>query len=158
MRRWFGRSMVAAAGLCALAACAGHSPPPATVPPGTRAPVTGTTPRKLPRWKVPAHLSSEPYPIQAKREGLTGRTLVEFHLDRDGRPTGIKTVAAEADPLLVSAALQVVRGMNFDVTGPEFDAANPAPFVASVIFCMVPCRNPPRPYPGTESIEVTGSL
>ena len=131
----------------------GVAPAPNVVP----APSSDTPARKLPHFKISNSIAF--YPARAKRLSLTGRVLVEFQIDKSGTPTGLRVIQAEADPSLQSAALDLVRHAQFDLSDPTYDAADPASYRVSVSFCLVTC-GALTPFPGyeKESVVVTGTI
>jgi TonB family protein len=150
--------LAAATGACALAAACATPP---TAPGLGSVPVPATPPDDLPVRKLPhSKLAStvDWYPAQAKRANLEGRILVEFNIDPSGRAHVLKLAAAQADPMLQAAAVELVRHVAFDISDPNLDAANPAPFRMSVTYCMFPCKDALVPYAGYENVTVTGYL
>jgi TonB family protein len=146
-------------GVClisALVSCAAPALPPSQVvaPPADS---VGQIPRKLPPAKGHIDLSGgDPYPEQAKRQSLTGRVLVEFQVNPSGKATSVRVLAADAAPVLRSGAVDFIKRMTFDVSGPGFDPADPTPFRTSVLFCLLSCGGLVA-YPGTEPMTLTGS-
>ncbi len=49
------------------------------------------------------------YPPDAAREGVEGTVLLEAVIDKEGKPTGLKTVNSMIDPRLIDAAMEAVK-------------------------------------------------
>jgi TonB family protein len=94
------------------------------------------------------------YPAEAKRQGLTGRVLIEFQIDSNGSVTSEKILAADASSVIQAGALRLVQATKFDVSQPGIDLATP--FRVSVLFCLPHCGNIVL-FPGTEAVTVSGS-
>jgi TonB family protein len=111
--------------------------------------------RKLPR---PANIDPRsPYPDQARRQGLTGRVLVEFQIDRHGKAFSGKILGADAAEILQEAALVAIERFTFNVSKPGFDPADPNPFLVTVKFCLSSCGDIVD-FPGAEEeIVITSS-
>src|SRR4029077_4002971 len=137
-----------------LVSCATSEPTsPRLAPP---ADISAQTPRKLPKSHFDLS-AGDPYPEQAKRQGLTGRVLVEFQIDRHGKAVSERVLGADAAPVLQHGALAVVRRSTFDVSGPGFDPADPTPFRVTVRFCLPNCGELVS-FPGTEDITISGAV
>ena len=141
-------------GLCLLvASCATDAPPPQlSVTPLTLPPVA----RRLPHFKV--DFNHDAYPVDAHRRDSTGRVLIAFRIGADGRATDLWLSRSEAEPVLQSAALSLVRDIRFDTADPAYDPQNATPFGISVRFCIVNCYAL-VPFQGYEAndVAVTGS-
>jgi TonB family protein len=142
------RAVLRCCWLPALAACATsqsvlHEPP---------ADITAQAPKKLP----PSHTSSHSdlYPAEAKRQGLTGRVLVQFQIDSNGSVTSERVLAADASSVLQAGALRLLQATKFDVSQSGIDLATP--FRVSVLYCLPHCGNIVS-FPGTEAVTVSGS-
>jgi len=61
------------------------------------------------------------YPEDAKEEGVEGRVLLKFIVEKDGTVTA-PTVVSEADPRLDAAALRAVQEISFKPGHHEGDA------------------------------------
>jgi TonB family protein len=140
--------------LWALVSCAtpeptaSHLTPPADISP--------RMPRKLPKSQFDFSAGAT-YPEQALRQGLAGRVLVEFQIDRHGKAISARVLEADAAPVLQNGALAAVRRSTFDVSAPGFDPGDPTPFRVTVRFCLLNCGDI-VPFPGTEDyIVITGS-
>jgi TonB family protein len=134
----------------------------------TEKPAASGTSRIAPPPEIQAETSRKPpkphfdssidwYPPQAKRQGLVGRVLVEFQIDRGGRVVSERVLGADAAPILQSAALAFVKAATFDVSDPRFDPADVTPFRFTVRFCLPKCGDI-APYPGTEDVTVSGYI
>jgi TonB family protein len=143
----------------ALLACASQAPAPPAAP---AAQVSKDSPpkpkaqpvRKLPRSQFPANIDW--YPAKAKKAHDTGRVLVGFGIDGNGKATSLKILKAEAPRILRNAALNFVTDMTFDVHDPAFNASDPTPYAISVRFCIIDCGTLVG-YPGYEDARITGS-
>ena len=150
---------LAAAGMAMLVACASQNPGATNPPPAAKdAPAPSKTaaqpPRKLPRFQFPSNIDW--YPAKAKKAHDTGRVLVGFSIDGKGKATSLKIIKAEAPKILRNAALNFVTDMNFDVSDPALNPADPTPFAISVRFCIIDCGTLVG-YPGYEDARITGS-
>jgi TonB family protein len=164
----FASSMIAAWAVafwlcCALLSCATPKETSPSVLSGTHvAPppeIATQTPRKLPKWHLDLRgpdPANDPYPEQAKRQGLAGRVLVEFQIDRSGKAVSAKILAADAASVLQAGALKLIRSATFDTSQPGFDPADSTPFLVTVRFCLPSC-GPIVPFAGTEEVDVRGS-
>ncbi len=110
--------------------------------------------RKLPRSQFPPNVDW--YPAKAKKAHDTGRVLVGFSIDSNGKATSLKVLKAEAPRILRNAALNFVTDMTFDVHDPLYNAADRTPFAISVRFCIIDCGTLVG-YPGYEDARITGS-
>jgi TonB family protein len=108
-------------------------------------------PRELPDFKIQA---ANLYPERAERKRLQGRVLVEFLITSKGKAAEPRIVQADAHPLLQKAALQVVRGLKFDLPDPDVDISDPTPFRVDVRFCVVSCADYKPPLRAVE-IRIT---
>jgi TonB family protein len=113
-----------------------HRPPPA--PAAAPMPATsGAGIREVPHNTAP---NDRPwFPPSALQRHLSGRVLVEFQIAPPGKAIAPSVAAADADPLLQKAALDLVSAMRFDLSDPRYDAADPRPFYISVLFCIQSC-------------------
>ena len=153
---------MALACILSLLSCASQTaaPPAATpasqaakdAPPASKPPAQPV--RKLPRAQYPSNLDW--YPTKAKKAHDTGRVLVGFSIDGNGKATSLKILKAEAPRILRNAALNFVTDMTFDVHDPAFNAADPTPYAISVRFCIIDCGTLVG-YPGYEDARITGS-
>jgi TonB family protein len=153
MHSYKTRTILCVCWFWALVSCA--TPQPATSHLAPPADISAQTPRKLPKSHFDLS-AGDPYPEQGKRQGLAGRVLVEFQIDRHGKAVSEKILGADAAPVLQNGALAVVRRSTFDVSGPAFDPADPTPFRVTVRFCLPTCGEV-VPFPGTEDITISGS-
>jgi TonB family protein len=96
------------------------------------------------------------YPPKAKQNHVTGRVLVGFSIDANGRATSVKILKSEAPRALRDAAKDFVRDMRFDVTDPNYSAADPMPFALSVRFCIIDCGSI-LGYAGYDDVRISGS-
>jgi hypothetical protein len=87
---------------------------------------------------------------------LQGRVLVEFGIDRDGKPVSVTLVDAQADPILKDGALKFIRGSTYDVSSPDFDAGDSTPYRATIKFCLPDCR-PFATFPNSNEITIRAS-
>jgi TonB family protein len=110
--------------------------------------------RKLPRAQYTGNMDW--YPPKAKQNHVTGRVLVGFVIDANGRATSVKILKSEAPRSLRDAALDFVRDMRFDVTDPNYSAADPTPFALSVRFCIIDCGSI-LGYAGYDDVRISGS-
>ena len=106
-------------------------------PPGSQTPVVPDQLRKFPKMKLSSLAN---YPVEGLRGNLQGRVLVELRIDRNGIPTGVKIIYAEADRVLQNAALRFIRDLRFDVSSSDFDVNDPTPFQATVKYCQPDCK------------------
>jgi TonB family protein len=134
--------------LPALVACATSQ----SVPHEPPADIAAQAPKKLP----PSHTSRnlDFYPPEAKRQGLTGRVLVEFQIDGNGSVASEKVIAADASSVLQAGALRLIQATKFDVSQSGIDLVTP--FRVSVLYCLPHCGSI-VPFPGTEAVTVSGS-
>ena len=108
----------------------------------------------MPRSQFPSNVDW--YPAKAKKAHDTGRVLVGFSIDSNGKATSLKVLKAEAPRILRNAALNFVTDMTFDVHDPLYNAADRTPFAISVRFCIIDCGTLVG-YPGYEDARITGS-
>lgn len=137
-------ALIAACSTAKFAETTVHIPPPANI--------AAEPARKLPKMRLDAN--TEWYPAQAKREGMTGRVLVQFEIDPAGRVRGEQILAADAVPLLLDAALKSIRGSEFDVAGLASTGAGP--YRVTVRYCLPDCGSI-EPFAGTEDLKISGS-
>jgi TonB family protein len=121
-----------------------HIAPPADIAAGSA--------RPLPKMKSEA--SADWYPAQAKREGSTGRVLVSFQIDQAGHVHSEQIVGADAVPLLLDAALKLIRGAQFEVAEPE--AATAQPYRVTVRYCLGDC-GAIVPFAGTADLLISSA-
>ena len=71
-------------------------------------------PALLNRQQVALALSRE-YPVNYRRQGVSGEVTLRFRVEKDGTvdASSLSTVG-QADPLIAEAAMPVVRGMRFE--------------------------------------------
>lgn len=153
-RRNFGTALILACGLPWVSSCV-TSKAPAPSQTTAQAQIATPAPRKLPPTSH-IDLANDPYPQQAKAQGLTGRVLVEFHIDRDGKVVSPQILAADADEMLQKAALAALETVTYDISQPDFAAADPKPYRVTVRFCLPSCKAIAN-FPGTEDIAIRGS-
>jgi TonB family protein len=101
-----------ATGLAWLAACASPGLPNQggtyiAVP----AEVAASTPRRLP--KAAPQQAAFNYPVDALRDRLTGKVLLQFRIDANGNVQSAQVIAADAAPILREAALNYLRRQTF---------------------------------------------
>lgn len=143
------KALEPSASAAAPATAAAKSEPPAAKPAPPTKPV-----RKLPRMTFASNIDW--YPSKAKQEHLTGRVLVQFKIDGQGKAVSMKVLKAEAPRSLRNAALNFVTDVTFDVTDPAYNVADPAPYAISVRFCIIDCGTLVG-YPGYEDVRIAGS-
>lgn len=153
------KACIALACVASLVSCVSQAPAPAAAAPASQAAKDAPKPaaqpvRKLPRSQFPSNLDW--YPAKAKKAHETGRVLVGFSIDGNGKATSLKILKAEAPRILRNAALNFVTDMTFDVHDPAFNAADPTPYAISVRFCIIDCGTLVG-YPGYEDARITGS-
>jgi TonB family protein len=145
-----------ATGLAWLAACASPGLPNQggtyiAVP----AEVAASTPRRLP--KAAPQQPAFNYPVDALRDRLTGKVLLQFRIDANGNVQSAQVIAADAAPILREAALNYLRRQTFLLSGASFDPTDPTPFRVTVIYCITRCPDV-APLPGSITLAwITGS-
>jgi TonB family protein len=123
--------------------------------PSSKTATEGEQAHKLPKVKTfPSRFDF--YPEEGKRRNLEGRVLVEFGLDRNGKPTSVTIVQADAPPVLQAGALKLMQNITYDMTAPNFDAADARPFRLTIKFCLPDCTRFAT-FPGSEDMTVRGS-
>jgi TonB family protein len=148
LRLWFSFWFLWAA---LLVGCATEPPTASHLTPPPE--IASQTPRTLPKWHID-FAGGDPYPDEARRDSLVGRVLVAFQIDPHGQAVSEKVLAADAAPILQRGALNLIRRLKFDVSGP--DTGSTAPYYATVRFCLPSCRDVPV-FSGTEDIMISGS-
>lgn len=124
--------------------------------------VAAATPRKLPR---PTNLTRMSwFPPPALRLGMTGRVLVQFAINGAGTAESERVIGADASKFLQDSALKLIGDIKFNVASGDFNASDTVPFRVSLVYCIVEARGPAAPncggavpFPGTESLVITGN-
>jgi TonB family protein len=75
------------------------------------------------------------YPEKAKKEGITGKVIVQFVIDEKGKVNDTK-VLKSADPLLDAEAVRVVQGMPDWIPGKHKGEAVKVYFTLPVAFAL----------------------
>lgn len=94
------------------------------------------------------------YPPAAARLGEEGRVLVEFNLDKQRQPFGLRIAASDGSVRLEKGAERLIKSLPFDPS----DRSKPRPthtYRVTAIFCLRPGHcDDLAPFPGTEAIVV----
>lgn len=99
------------------------------------------------------------YPEDLRRQHLQGRVLVRLKLAETGKIDSAEFLRVEAPPSLESAACNLLRKLQYDLSKPGFDTVDSRTFVLGIRYCLGNCSRVPA-YPGFEKkeIAITGSL
>lgn len=121
-----------------------------TAPPGKRA---------LPQLTV--DLSSLSYPAAQQRQGLQGRVLVAFTINKRGRANDPVVVDSEPAGEFDAVAIKAIKQVRFTVPDDWEDSGDSAyQYQLSVLFKLSPCMPPacvaPKPHDAADDFLILG--